>query len=38
MQLPWYTEKEALSLIEEVKPYKEELEQILSQKRVLLVH
>lgn len=38
VELCGYTEKEALSLIEEVKPYKEELEQILSQKRVLMVH
>jgi hypothetical protein len=33
-----YSEEEALSLIDEIKPYKEELKQILSQRRVLLVH
>lgn len=38
VELGGYTEEEALALIEEVKPYKGELEQILAKERVLLVH
>lgn len=38
VELGGYTEKEALDLIKEIMPYKEELEQLHKANRILLVH